>query len=158
MLTKDIFEINSSEDFKRIALKVFEHQYHHTAIYRQFCDLLKVVPTSITEINHIPFLPIQFFKSHRVISEGLSATAIFESSGTTGSLRSKHHVSNLDLYTKSFTKGFEHFYGEPSEYVILALLPSYLDRSGSSLVYMVNELIKQTHNSSSGFYLNNSEE
>jgi phenylacetate-coenzyme A ligase PaaK-like adenylate-forming protein len=158
MLEKDIFTIKSGEDFERIALKVFQHQYRNTSVYREFCDHLKVNPTTVINCKDIPFLPVQFFKSHRVISEGLSESITFTSSGTTDSITSKHLVTNLDLYKESYRKSFEIFYGSPSDFVILALLPSYLERESSSLIYMVNDLIDQTIHSASGFYLNTSEE
>jgi len=158
MLEKDIFTIKSTEDFERIALKIFQHQYRHTSVYKEFCDHLKVHPSTVKNSKDIPFLPVQFFKSHRVISEGLSEAITFTSSGTTGSISSKHPVANLDLYKESYRRSFEIFYGNPSELVILALLPSYLEREGSSLIYMVNDLIDQASHSASGFYLNASEE
>jgi len=153
MLETAIFSIKTAEDFERLALQVFQYQYHRTRVYRQFCDFLKVIPSSIEKVEDIPFLPIQFFKSHRVISDGASEEIIFTSSGTTGSITSKHYVSNLRLYEKSFSEAFQNTYGNPSQYVFLALLPSYLEREGSSLVYMVDRLIKASNNVHSGFYL-----
>ena len=157
MLEKDIFTITTSEDFAELSLKVFQYQYQNTAVYRKFCDFLKLNPYSVKKITDIPFLPIQFFKSHSVISEGFSSEIIFSSSGTTGSLLSRHYVAKLDLYEKSFTKAFQNNYGDPSAFAILALLPSYLERKGSSLVYMVDNLIKKSSNPNSGFYLDNTD-
>ena len=114
---------------------------------------MNVVPHSVNKIEDIPFLPIQFFKSHRVISKSVSEVITFTSSGTTGSITSKHRVSDLNLYEKSFLTAFELFYGHPSEFAILALLPSYIERGGSSLVYMADRLINDSHNEHSGFYL-----
>ena len=153
MLETAIFSIKTAEDFERLALQIFQYQYDHTPVYREFCDFLKVIPTSIKKVQDIPFLPIQFFKSHRVISEGASEDIIFTSSGTTGSITSKHLVSDLALYEKSFSEAFQKTYGSPSQYAFLALLPSYLEREGSSLVYMVDQLIKASNNEHSGFYL-----
>jgi len=153
MLETAIFTITTPEEFEQLALKVFQYQYQHTSVYRQFCDFLKVNPASITKIKDIPFLPIQFFKSHRVISEGISEAITFTSSGTTGSITSKHLVAKLDLYEKSFSEAFHKTYGNPSEFTILALLPSYLEREGSSLIYMVDTLIKKSNTIHSGFYL-----
>ena len=153
MLETAIFSIKSSEDFERLAIEIFRYQYENTKVYRQFCDLLKVVPASVKKIENIPFLPIEFFKSHRVISKSVSETIIFTSSGTTGSITSKHYVSDLSLYEKSFLKAFELIYGNPSQYAILALLPSYIERGGSSLVYMADSLIKTSDIEHSGFYL-----
>jgi phenylacetate-coenzyme A ligase PaaK-like adenylate-forming protein len=153
MLETAIFSIKSSEDFERLAIEIFHYQYKNTKVYRQFCDLLKVAPASIKKIENIPFLPIQFFKSHRVISEAETESITFTSSGTTGSITSKHYVSDLKLYENSFLKAFELIYGNPSQYAILALLPSYLERGGSSLVYMAASLIESSDIEHSGFYL-----
>jgi phenylacetate-coenzyme A ligase PaaK-like adenylate-forming protein len=154
MLETAIFSIKNPEDFERLAIEVFRYQYENTEVYRQFCDFLKVAPASVKKIENIPFLPIQFFKSHRVISKSVSESITFTSSGTTGSITSKHHVSDLNLYEKSFLTAFELFYGNPSEYTILALLPSYIERGGSSLVYMAANLIETSAIEHSGFYLN----
>jgi phenylacetate-coenzyme A ligase PaaK-like adenylate-forming protein len=149
-----IFSIKSNDDFERLAIETFRQQYENTEVYRKFCDLLKVVPSSVKKIENIPFLPIQFFKSHRVISKRVSETITFTSSGTTGSIASKHHVSDLSLYEKSFLTAFKLSYGNPSQYAILALLPSYIERGGSSLVYMAANLIETSTIEHSGFYLN----
>jgi phenylacetate-coenzyme A ligase PaaK-like adenylate-forming protein len=149
-----IFSIKSNDDFERLAIETFRQQYENTEVYRKFCDLLKVVPSSVKKIENIPFLPIQFFKSHRVISKRVSETITFTSSGTTGSITSKHHVSDLSLYEKSFLTAFKLSYGNPSQYAILALLPSYIERGGSSLVYMAANLIETSTIEHSGFYLN----
>ncbi|PKA82659.1 acyl-protein synthetase LuxE [Ulvibacter sp. MAR_2010_11] len=155
MLEKDIFTISSSEAFETTALEVFRFQYRNVPVYREFCDYLSVSEASVQQVSEIPFLPIQFFKSHTVLAENTSVAKKFTSSGTTGSIPSTHHVANLNLYEKSFTEAFTQAYGKPSEYTILALLPSYLERGGSSLVYMVDFLIKASGNSNSGFYLDN---
>ncbi len=154
-LTENIFTITSSEKFETIAIEVFQFQYKNVLVYREFCDLLNVIPSEINKVEDIPFLPIQFFKSHQILTKNLSSEIIFTSSGTTGSITSKHYVSDLQLYKKSFTEAFKIQFGTIEEYTILALLPSYLEREGSSLVYMVDELIKQSKDSNSGFYLNN---
>jgi phenylacetate-coenzyme A ligase PaaK-like adenylate-forming protein len=150
---KDIFSIRSLEDFEALALQVFRYQYKYVAIYRKFCEKLSITPEAINNIEGIPFLPISFFKTHLVISSEKESEHLFTSSGTTGSITSKHHVAELSVYEKSFIKGFTHFYGNVSEYTILALLPSYLEREGSSLVYMVDNLISRSNNEHSGFYL-----
>tara|TARA_R110002072_G_scaffold85225_3_gene193100 strand:- start:64425 stop:65399 length:975 start_codon:yes stop_codon:yes gene_type:complete len=157
MLEKDIFSITSEEDFEALALKIFRFQHENVKVYREFCDLLKIDPSKINNSANIPFLPIQFFKSHKVILKGLSDETIFTSSGTTGSITSKHFVANLPLYEKSFSQAFKENYGDPSEVVILALLPSYLEREGSSLIYMVDWLIKKSNNPHSGFYLHDTD-
>jgi len=153
MLKDQLFKIKSEEDFEEVALQVFRYQYEKTIDYREFCELLKIQPSEINSIEKIPFLPIQFFKSKSIISKGQSSEKIFTSSGTTGSVTSKHFISDLKLYETSFLKGFISEYGNPQEYAILALLPSYLEREGSSLVYMVDRLIKESNNENSGFYL-----
>jgi len=153
--TNDIFNIKSNSEFEDMTFRIFKHQFKNNRVYRSFCDLLYKTPSDISKIEDIPFLPIQFFKSHHVVSNKNSVEQIFTSSGTTGSVISKHHVTDLNIYESSFKKGFNHFYGDVEDYTILALLPSYLEREGSSLVYMVEHLIKDSSNHKSGFYLNN---
>lgn len=152
---KDIFNINSEIEFNEIALKIFKHQFENNKVYRSFCDLLYKHPSAVNKIEDIPFLPIQFFKSHKVISSSEEIQVTFTSSGTTGQQTSKHLVTDLSIYQESFTKSFEHFYGKNEDYVVLALLPSYLEREGSSLIYMVDSMIKSSKSSESGFYLSN---
>lgn len=134
-------------------MKVFRFQYENSAVYREFCDLIKRNPTNVKTITDIPFLPIQFFKSHQVISSKNNAEQIFTSSGTTGSETSKHYVTDISLYEQSYRLGFSQFYGNIENYVVLALLPSYLERDGSSLIYMVDDLIQSSKHPESGFYL-----
>lgn len=129
------------------------HQYAHNAVYRQYVDLLRVEPGKISSLESIPFLPIRFFKSHQVICGTQLPSHWFESSGTTGSVNSRHYVADLSVYHRSFMAGFRQFYGDPSGWCILGLLPSYLERSHSSLVMMVDELVKQSKVRESGFYL-----
>ena len=150
-----IFSISSEEEFKEVALEIFNFQYSNNLVYRRFCDLLKVIPEQVNEVSKIPFLPIQFFKSHEILSSKNKIEKTFTSSGTTGNETSKHYVSDLSLYEASFSKGFQHFYGEIKSHVVLALLPSYLEREGSSLIYMVNYLIEKSGHPQSGFYSNN---
>lgn len=151
---EDIFNIKTDDDFRQVALKIFKFQFENNTVYRSYCDLLYIHPSEVNRIEDIPFLPIQFFKTHQVISSSPIETT-FTSSGTTGAVTSKHHVSDISIYEKSFRKGFEFFYGAVEDYAILALLPSYLERSGSSLVYMVNDMIEHSNRHESGFYLNN---
>ncbi|RIA08469.1 acyl-protein synthetase LuxE [Flavobacteriaceae bacterium MAR_2010_72] len=151
----DIFKISSEKEFESLALKVFEYQFEHNTVYRSFCDLLYKHPSDINSIKEIPFLPIQFFKTHKVVTGSKPIEKTFTSSGTTGSITSKHHITDINVYEESFQKGFKQFYGAIEDYVILGLLPSYLEREGSSLVYMVDCLIKQSKHKESGFYLNN---
>lgn len=154
----DIFSISSQKQFDKIALKTFRFQYDHNTVYRTFCEHLKVDKQDIKLVSQIPFLPIQFFKSHDIVTGNHSIQATFTSSGTTGSATSRHLVTDLSLYESSYCQAFSQFYGNIEDYVILALLPSYLEREGSSLIYMVNDLIAKTNNIDSGFYLNNYDE
>ena len=150
-----IFNIKSSFEFEQLAIQIFKHQFENNRVYRSFCDLLYKHPSEVKTILDIPFLPIQFFKTREVLSSKIPVKITFTSSGTTGSETSKHHVTDLSIYEQSFTKGFEHFYGKIEDYVVLGLLPSYLEREGSSLVYMVDSMIKTSNHPESGFYLNN---
>ena len=152
-----IFNITSEADFNRVALAVFRHQFKHNSVYRSFCDLLYKHPSDVKTLQQIPFLPIQFFKSHKVVSTTKPSEATFTSSGTTGSIVSKHFVSDLEIYKHSFRYGFKSVYGAIEDYTVLALLPSYLEREGSSLVYMANDMIEQSKQPESGFYLHDLE-
>lgn len=155
MLEEAIFTCSTEQEFEDLAIEVFRFQYQHTKIYRQFCDLLKVSPGSVKKVSDIPFMPIEFFKNKKILSEGRSYERIFTSSGTTTAVPSKHYVASLSLYERSFHTSFHQVYGDPSQYCILALLPSYLEREGSSLVYMVEGFCERSKNPRSGFYLNN---
>ena len=154
----DIFAISSQKQFEKIALKVFRFQYENNLVYKQFCSFLETDVQKVKSLEQIPFLPIQFFKSHKVISNEKPVQETFTSSGTTGMKTSKHFVTDVSLYEESYRKGFSQFYGNIVDYVVLALLPSYLEREGSSLIYMVEDLIKMTNNPESGFYLHNHED
>lgn len=155
IIVSDIFNIKTETEFNAMALNVFKFQFENNTVYRSFCDLLYKNPSDVKRIEDIPFLPIQFFKSHEVVSDSNSAEIVFTSSGTTGSMTSKHYVTHLKLYEQSFKQGFEEAYGNIEDYVVLALLPSYLEREGSSLIYMVEQLIKDSKQPESGFYLHN---
>ena len=152
--SEDIFSISSAKQFEKMALKVFRHQYDHNLVYRQFCDFVKKDKQTVKSLKQIPFLPIQFFKSHDVVSTIDEPQAIFTSSGTTGSITSRHLVTDVSLYEQSYRQAFSQFYGNIEDYTVLALLPSYLERQGSSLIHMVDDLIQLSNNSNSGFYLN----
>ena len=159
MISKDnIFNIKSNAEFEALALDVFNYQFKNNSVYRSFCDLLYKHPADVKHVLDIPFLPIQFFKSHNVLSSSQTIEKTFSSSGTTGITTSKHFVTDLKLYEDSYLKAFKHFYGNIEDYVVLALLPSYLERDGSSLIYMVNDLISKSKKAESGFYLNNLED
>jgi phenylacetate-coenzyme A ligase PaaK-like adenylate-forming protein len=151
--TKAIFNITTEQEFSNMALRIFKHQFENNKVYRSFCDLLYKHPSDVKTINDIPFLPIQFFKNHQILSSKKTVEEIFTSSGTTGQNTSKHFVTDLSLYEKSFRECFNNFYGNIKDYVILALLPSYLERDGSSLIYMINDMIVNSNHLESGFYL-----
>ncbi len=151
----DIFTISTQKQFDKLALKAFRHQHEHNRVYRTFCDFLNIDVSSVKRIQDIPFLPIQFFKSHDVVASKNAIQKIFTSSATTSSITSKHLVTDLSLYEQSYRQAFSQFYGNIENYTVLALLPSYLDREGSSLVHMVSDLIELSNNKDSGFYLNN---
>ena len=151
----DIFNISTQKQFEKIALKTFRFQYENNHVYQDFCNFLKVDSGKVKTLKQIPFLPIAFFKSHQVLSNSYTVQATFTSSGTTGQITSKHLVTDLSVYEESYRNTFSQFYGNIENYVVLALLPSYLEREGSSLIYMVDDLIKKTNNLDSGFYLHN---
>jgi len=154
MTQRDIFNIRSEGEFLSIALSIFKYQYSNNLVYQEFCNHLNTNPEQVKALNQIPFLPIQFFKQKKILSSVETPKIIFTSSGTTGSATSKHYVTDLDLYTKSYGNAFKQFYGRPDEFCILALLPSYLERGSSSLIYMVDDLIKKSNHPKSGFFLN----
>lgn len=150
-----IFNIKSESDFKHKTFEVFKYQFENNTVYRSFCDLLNIHITDVTEISKVPFLPIGFFKTHKVISSQNSIQETFVSSGTTQNQTSKHYITDVSVYTRSYLSGFRKFYDNIEEYVVLALLPNYLEQKGSSLIYMVDDLIRCTKNSESGFFLKN---
>jgi hypothetical protein len=152
-----IFNVSSDDEFKQVALAVFLYQSVANKVYRDYITALKINPLHVKELEQIPFLPIEFFKTHAIVSASdlRFQEQVFTSSG---SIQSKHYVSDVRFYEKSYTKGFDYFYGNIDEYCILALLPSYLERSGSSLIYMAEDLIKKSKHPESGFYLHNYDE
>lgn len=152
-LEKRIFS-SSPDSFNDLAVELFRYQYANCAPYRKFVDYLGVDFESVVGFNAIPHVPIELFKSEKFYSSNTDPDAVFLSSGTTGQNQSQHYVKDLNLYKKSFSKTFAHFYGDVRDYRILALLPSYLEREGSSLVYMMKTLIENTEDRESGFFLN----
>ena len=150
-----IFQINSAKQFNAMALEMFRFQYHNNDVYREFCMHFNRSENNVSDLSSIPFLPIDFFKTKAVIQNELEAQLYFTSSGTTVGHPSKHYIADIKVYEHSFLTTFEKFYGPPDNYCILALLPSYLERTGSSLIYMVDTLIKKSKHNSSGFYLHN---
>ncbi len=158
MTKNNIFNISNLVDFEKVSIEIFKFQATHNLVYSSFLSYLNVDINSVENSYQIPFLPIQFFKSHKIISSQKEVEQTFLSSGTTGMQQSKHYVTDVSLYEQSFKKGFHSIYGNIEDYTILALLPSYLEREGSSLIYMVNSLIKQSKQPESGFYLHNLKE
>jgi phenylacetate-coenzyme A ligase PaaK-like adenylate-forming protein len=156
-LKKAILEV-SDITFNATALAVFKYQYEYNTVYKTFVDLLKINPSSVNTIEKIPFLPISFFKNFEIKTGEWQTKTIFSSSGTTGQITSQHFVRDLELYEKIAEQGFAHFYKEIKNYSVLALLPAYLERKGSSLVYMANHFIELSKQPNSGFYLYNYKE
>ncbi len=157
-IQNSIFEISNTVDFNELALKIFRYQASNNNIYQSYLENLNIRPEHVMDFQSIPFIPIDFFKTHKVVSGTFEPEMVFTSSGTTGMATSKHHIKDLNLYIMSFQKGFQRFFGSVKDYVIIALLPSYLEREGSSLVYMADRLIKDSGDSNSGFYLSNYDE
>ncbi len=153
MDTRRIFDIRSFEEFKELALETFEFQYQNIPVYKSFCDYLGIQGTMVKSLEDIPFLPIEVFKFQKIYSAKHAPEISFRSSGTTGSAVSSHHVADLEVYRSSFRRCFKKFYGDIQDYCILALLPSYLEREDSSLVFMVQDFIEQSSHPDSGFYL-----
>jgi phenylacetate-coenzyme A ligase PaaK-like adenylate-forming protein len=157
--TTKIFNINCEADFKMAALEVFRYQYDCNSVYRSWVNSLQINIREVKEIVQIPFLPIEFFKSNKVVCGSTdNVDEIFTSSSTTSQIPSQHFVTDVSVYKTSFLQCFEKFFGKPEEFCVLALLPGYLDRKGSSLVYMCNDLINLSNNPKSGFYLRNLDE
>src|SRR5690606_22564116 len=153
MTPTSIFEIRTPEEFREKALEIFRYQAEENPVYRKFIRLLGRNPSEITQPGDIPFLPISFFKTHQVLSGQREAEMVFTSSGTTGSATSRHLVADLAMYRQSFRKAFQRFHGKSNNYRILALLPGYLEREGSSLIFMVHDLIETGGHPESGFFL-----
>jgi len=151
----DIFAINDAQAFQDQALAAFKSQAKNCQVYREYIHHLKIDVGQISTIEQIPFLPIGFFKTHQIVSNQNPVEIIFSSSGTTGMSQSSHHVTDVALYEQSYLRAFDHFYGKVSDYCFLALLPSYQQRSGSSLIYMVNDLIEKSDHPQSGYFLDN---
>lgn len=150
----NIFNVSLADDqFTGRCLEVFRYQYEQNAVYREWCNLMNAAPGNVKTLQQIPALPVSFFKTHKVVTTTFDAEAVFESSGTTQTTPSRHFVKDISLYNRSFTEAFTLFYGDPSDWCILGLLPSYLERQHSSLVLMVKELIRMSGHPDSGFYL-----
>jgi phenylacetate-coenzyme A ligase PaaK-like adenylate-forming protein len=156
-LRKSIFAISNAQQFNDVALEIFHYQYGQNPVYRQFVDGLGVNVDDIQSFDRIPFLPIGFFKTHRVVTGIFDEEVVFESSGTTGATMSRHFVADFSLYEESFTRTWNLFFGDISQYNIFALLPSYLEKQNSSLVYMVDRLMWKSDQAYGGFYLHDLE-
>jgi len=152
-LEKRIFSIHNARSFNELAIDIFQFQYKNNQVYKRFVDLLGVNPSNIRNYSEIPFIPIEFFKDQKVVNGEFEPETIFISSGTSGQTSSRHYIKSLDLYERSFVTHFKQQFGAPEDYILLALLPSYLEREGSSLVYMAEKLIGLTNDPLSGFYL-----
>lgn len=152
---EDIISIHTTKEFHKTAMKVFRFQFQHNEVYQKYCLLLKKSPENVKHLTEIPFLPIDFFKSKDILSSIDAVQTTFTSSGTTGMITSKHHVTDLAFYEASFRSAFSKFYGNIEDYAVLALLPSYLEREGSSLIYMAKDFIEGSNHPDSGFYLHN---
>jgi hypothetical protein len=151
-IREKIFNIKNDSDFDACALRIFRYQFSNNPVYHSFISSLGRNPSEVSTPDNIPFLPVEFFRNHKVTTGNLPAEMIFESSGTTGFLPGSHYVNDLSLYEESFLGAFRLFYGEPEEFLIAALLPSYTEREGSSLVYMADNLIRRSNDPLSGFY------
>ncbi len=142
-------------DFEAACIELFRFQFQNNPVYHAFCSYLHVSPDEVKKIHDIPFLPIELFKKHKILCHPFRPRLIFESSGTTGMQRSRHYMAFPSLYHQSFRRAFNLFFGPVEDYIFLALLPGYLERKYSSLVYMVNGMIKMSQNEEGGFYLHN---
>jgi len=157
-MKQNIFDINTEEDFRIACLETFLYQYENVEVYSKFVDYLNINPSSIKEISEIPFLPIEMFKNHLVLDKNSTAENYFQSSGTTKMNRSKHYIANFSLYEESIYKSFEEFIGKPEDYIFLGLLPNYSENPHSSLIYMIDYLIKKSNKSENGYFLYNHQE
>ncbi len=158
MYDKQIFKIKSLSEFEKLSLDIFHYQAGNVNIYKKYLQHLNINHSKIQHFKEIPFLPISFFKSKKIISSNSKHQKIFTSSGTSGVKTSKHYVKDLEIYEESFFTAFNYFYGNIENYCVLALLPAYLEREGSSLIYMTEKLIQKSKNPYSGFYLHNTNE
>ncbi|WP_207514268.1 LuxE/PaaK family acyltransferase [Longitalea luteola] len=140
-------------DFEQLALEVFQFQYNNNAIYQHYVNALSIVGSGVRSVEQIPFLPIRFFKTADIKTTAFEPEAVFESSGTTQTINSRHYVKDLNIYRQSFLKAWEKFYGPLQEWCVIGLLPAYLERQNSSLIVMVNDMIKLSQHAYSGFYL-----
>jgi Coenzyme F390 synthetase len=153
-----IFDIQTEQDFLNESLKTFRYQYENVEIYRRFVDYLNINPDEVNELAVIPFLPIEMFKNHQILDKNATADLFFQSSGTTQMNLSKHFIADEEIYKQSIYKSFEQFIGKPEDFIFLGLLPSYLERQNSSLIYMVDFLMKRSSKPENGYFLYNHED
>lgn len=154
----DIFNLKTEADFDQKCLETFRYQYQNIEVYRKFIDYLNINPTDITNVEKIPFLPIEMFKNHTILDQTKSTDLFFQSSGTTQMILSKHWIADQNLYEESIAKSFEQFIGKTEDYIFLGLLPSYLEKQNSSLIYMVDFLMKKSGKPENGYFLYNHKE
>ena len=152
-LEQKVFAITNEKEFETIALDIYQFQFENNPVYQSYCTAISKKPEVVRQLTDIPFLPISFFKTHKVVTTSFDPRLVFKSSGTTATVPSNHYLRDVELYIQSFSKCFEAFYGNIKEYCIIGLLPSYLERGNSSLIFMVDYLIKQSGHEESGFYL-----
>jgi len=155
---KNIFDIKTEQEFLAAALMTFRYQYDHVEVYRKFVDYLKINPEEVDSLVKIPFLPIEMFKNHYILDKNASSDLYFQSSGTTQMNLSKHHIADENIYKESIYKSFEQFIGKPEEFIFLGLLPSYLEKQHSSLIYMVDYLMQKSDKPENGYFLYNHED
>lgn len=155
MESKNIFNIQTEQDFLNASLKTFRYQYENVEIYRKFVDYLNINTDEVDDLSKIPFLPIEMFKNHQILDKNMTTDLFFQSSGTTQMNLSKHFIANTDLYEESIYKSFEQFIGKPEDFIFLGLLPSYLEKQNSSLIYMVDYLMKKSAKPENGYFLYN---
>lgn len=151
----NIFNIQTEQDFLDASLKIFRYQYENVEIYRKFVEFLNINPDEVNDVSKIPFLPIEMFKNHQILDKNTSTELFFQSSGTTQMNLSKHFIASTDLYEQSIYKSFEQFIGKPEDFIFLGLLPSYLERQNSSLIHMVDYLMKKSAKPENGYFLYN---
>ncbi len=151
----NIFSLKNQSGFLEKSLDIFRYQADNNPVYREFVSKPGIISSPVDTFTGIPFLPVEFFRNFKVITGAQPHEIVFESSGTTGNMTSRHYITDLEIYRKSFSESFRLFYGDPSDYVIVALLPAYIEKKNSSLIFMMNELIGLTGSSFSGFFKNN---
>ncbi len=156
--TKEMFNITNNTEFEKLCFNIFNYQYKFNVVYKNYVNNLKVDISKVAEIKDIPFIPIDFYKTHKIITNATTIETTFRSSGTTGTNISEHHILDLSIYEKSFLKTFNQFYGNPENFTFLALLPSYSERNDSSLIYMVQKFMEISKKKDAGFFLYNFDE